>query len=889
LITYAEIDLNSCTLGTPTTPVIREQPAFHRAGVPVYVVPEGGFAFLVADHQCLAIDRVFTKIGICAPDEYQVGIEQIKGKEVTTIIFPRLPVRCSYAPVDSQLEISPATFPGVWSVDAENTAYEAHKIIDTERWASAARIDKDHQLLRIRFSGDMRDRETRLGLLRGVRLCLHFFTDKRWDSTTTVLVRLKKNTAIEQKSLRRPVAQEFIGRTASHTHSDNINYRISDSRGLFSCADNILVVSFDKVEGEQYLGGDNYYWRESRRAKDDDFSTSVLNFSGPSVSECKEPLKFYLGRVSLTSSAVKIQRINFCALIDTAESNPKYVQLSALIAGKFSGSASFWADASMKRFVYSIDNASGVINADDLVATGTSFSISVPDGGLVRLYEAWLEIEYQWELSGKKTKLTLSRTGSVQPTTAIPVALPSASRWQEFDMSDFVMSNGGWAFFNSEEPVIIEVEFNSLTDDTQIFLQQLKLVFEYRPVVDEVVSREIFADVQGMRNHDNELMVNPAEIIQFLLTDERVLGLSPELIDEGNFGSAGEWFARQGFKYRRVIREKMSCGELLGEALQEAGAVLVTSGSKLRLVLLGDVDSGGVTNFFSSPQTTLDKDISILSSSLHEVINLVRLWYKDGGEMRMLKLEDTVSQENVGLHPYDWHLHWHSPDSQGLVDLSALVLRSRAGNNLLVSLAHPLIASHIEPGDNEGVDLSYFFTLPKKGRVISTELEEPASWRMQLMIPAEGYHCWEYDEQTFIRHLAGNLDKEVVIEGKAVARVDFKGTLRLKGESFAFSLAEKYSAEPVWYEEETRTIYFGYQVSEGVYRGCFAITGDGDLLVLGAVVERYIMPEAYVNGCYESTPEFFALSIDGTTVLLCYDVVNGSLTLKGEIQERVIL
>lgn len=891
LISYTEVDLDVSTLGTPTTPVVREHPAFHRAGMPVYVVPDGGFAFLVADHQCLAIERVYTKNSSCSAEEYQVGIEQIQGKEVTTIVFPRLPVQCSYEPVASQLEVSPATFPGVWSVDAGNTAFEAHKIIDTEGWASAARIDKDHPLLRLRFSGDMRDYETRLGLLQRVRLCLHFFTDRRWNPTTDVHVRLKKNTVSEQKFLKRPMAQEFIGRTASHTHTDTITYELSDSRSLFTSGDGLLVVKFDKVEGEQYLGGDNYYWRESSRAKDDDLSTSVLNFSGPSVTECKDPLKFFLSRLSLSSSATKIQRINFCALVDTANSKPKYVQLSGLITGKFSGSASFWADVSIKRFVYSIDNASGLIQAEDLIAPGTYFSISVPDGGLIRLYEAWLEIEYQWELSGKKTRLTLRRNGNVQPVSAVSVTLPSASRWQEFDVTDLVMSNGGWRFFSSEEPAIIEVEFNSQNDDTQIYLQEVNIIFDYRPVADEVVSQEIFADVQGMRSNinENELMVNPAEIIQFLLTDERFMGFSPELLDNESFASAREWFAQQGFRYSRVIDKKKSCGELLSEALKEAGAVLLNSGEKIKIVALGDVDSSGISSFSASPQTTLDKDIHILSSSFSEIINQVRVWYKDGDGMQMLKMEDRISQENSGVHPFDWYLRWHSPDSGGLAELCALVLRARAGNNLRVSLPHPLIASHIEPGDNVEVDLSYFFTLPMKGRVLSSELNEPTIWRMQLMLPAEGYRCREYDEKTFIRHLAGNLDKEVVIGGRAVARVDFKGTLRLRGEAFAFSLAEKYSAEPVWYEAETEIIYFGYQVSEGVYRGCFAITGEGDLLVLGSVVERYVMPGSYANGCYESTPEFFALSIDGTTVLLCYDVVNGTLTLKGELVERVIL
>ncbi len=884
---YPDKDAEANALGTATSPVIRTKPGFHRCGCPVFMVPDRGFTYLVADHACHAVTRVFTDKTLLSPDDYDVMTEELDGREVTIVTVGRLPVVKANAAGVASLDISPGTRRGAWAVDPTTTAFDPYRILDMEGWSSAARLDRNHRLLKINCTGSVDNGETRFGSFERVRLCVCFMSNRRWSPTTPVFMRLKKEADETERALRRPMPSEFSGNAAAHSHLDTIDFTVSDSRPLFSSPGNTLVTRFDEVEGEEDLGDENFLWRDSHMAKDDDFSTGTLNFSGASVTGGKKPLRFRLHRISLNSDAARIHRINLCAQLDTAGTAAKYVQLGALINGKYHGTAPFWVTSVAKRYVFSIDCGTIEITPSDLTSKGTYFSIEVPGGGLVQALELWLELEYTLEFPGKKSSVSLSRKGNVQAAAELATSVPAASRWQEFDVTEFVKSRGGWAFFQGATPISVEIEFVSQDDEAQIYLQELRFVVEYRPPDTEEVQPQLFASVEGMMNDYGELMTNPAEIVRTLLTDERFMAIDVSLLDDESFMDAGDWCALQGFEFSRVLTKPARYGSLLHEALEESGIALVGSGEKIKAMVVADRRVSEPMDFVASRSNTLDEQIALDCGSDGEIINLVRLWYGAEGKRHVLQLENRPLRNRLGDRVKDWQMMWHSAESAGLTLIGAMLLNRSAGNTMSLSVTQPLTASRLEPVDRVEAALPLLMALTERGKVARVKLGSFASWRFMLELPSRGIRCWEYDEQTFIQHMASNLEKEIVIQGEVVARLGFLGNLHIKGEFIAFSPLDEYCDEPVSYDAINQRILFSYMMPEGGYRCCAAIDRNGDVYVKGSVAERFIPEGAGINGCYESNVSFFAISIDGETVLVCYDVLKEELSVKGEIAERV--
>ncbi len=407
---------------------------------------------------------------------------------------------------------------------------------------------------------------------------------------------------------------------------------------------------------------------------------------------------------------------------------------------------------------------------------------------------------------------------------------------------------------------------------------------------EEEVAEEVYATVEGMEDDVGALLTNPAHVIRVLLTDSNFLGLSSAFIDTASFQSAAEWFDQQGFVYERVISSHITAGRLLHEALREAGAVLVNAEETLKLRVFAADDYGVTPAFISTAGNIVEEGIRLESPASSKLVNVLRMYAGEHENVKMIRFEDTISQNLHGVHSCDVHLNWHRGLSRGLTKLAAALLRRYAVPRPLLELEHPPVASHLEPADRVDVAEQDYLSLQETGALSSMKVAPGGTgWRLGILLSIGGLRCWVYDDATYIRHMPGNLDKEIVIEGSPVARIDYEGNLFIENEAVEFGIGEYYSELPVYYDAGKKRILFGTPVAADTYRCTFAITSKGALLVYGDIREYSTADGAAAAGCYTSTEDFFALSIDGEEVLLSYATAQECLHVKGEIHERTCL
>lgn len=216
VIVYSEIDPVEKTVGTASSPLVRNEVCYHSAHSRVLAIPEDGFTFLVADHSCKEVSAVEADGKHVDESEYEVKIALLNGEEVQEVVFPRMPVRTDYTRTLSSLSMDGRTFEGAFSVGEGATALDPEKAYDSDRENTFSVLKEGAGVLDVVVSGDLTEGERLYGKIEKVNGLVRLFASKRWATTSTLSLRVEKGAQYEETAVPRD-SEEATKDSPRHT------------------------------------------------------------------------------------------------------------------------------------------------------------------------------------------------------------------------------------------------------------------------------------------------------------------------------------------------------------------------------------------------------------------------------------------------------------------------------------------------------------------------------------------------------------------------------------------------------------------------------------------------------------------------------------------------
>jgi hypothetical protein len=897
LISFVAVDADARTLGTPESPLVRLQPSYHRNSAVVRQVPAGGFEFLVADHPCAAVGDLKADGAPVEPDQYNAVVGELGGAVVQKVVFPVLPTKAEYASATTVLPVTGATFEGCWATGSGNSAMEAFRAYDPNRLSTAATVSREAPALEVEFRGDLSQGQSRYGELVGARLGIVYFASQRWHSNNVIRLGVRKGALEKWDTLVRASSEEVASYAAEHTHRETIEHRVSDSRVLFAMQPLSDIISFDSVEGERTLENGNAYWANAATAHDGDFSSFTQNFSGPDLEECREPLRFKVKRKPNDDAGVRLTQVSFQVHMDSAGTAAKDVEITVQLGDKYRGTTTVPVDSTPRTYAYSV--AVQDVTCADMVSEQTHFSVCVPDGTLVRVYEAWVEVHYTLQLKGQTQALGQERLGRIEKAEPLETVIPTPRYEQRLDVTELTRAAGGWAFFapSGETYPTIRVEFGSGFDTAKLYVLDVFWEIEYREKVGTRLVEQLSAEVEGL-SENGVVVENPADVISLMIRDERFLGLGETAVDSETFGAARAKLAERGYSFARRISRSHEVRELLAGAAHEARSRLFSEQGKYKLVFSEKHLSANEAVFDFSDAVRLNAVIEQTFMPTRTLINRLNVFFQTDYQesdaqgrkvyRRVRRMDDVASQRKEwGIREADFRTEWHASSSDAVIlDLGGYVLSQRSLKERLVGVELPLIGIHLERSDVVTLNAARAGLSEKVGEITGVGRLAPHRLEFVVALRPQGVRCWIKDSQTFIEHVAGNSEKYFVILGEKVASLDWVGNLWIAGEVREREMQERAMAQPIEFNQDVSRLEFGVGAN-GLYTACFALTQEGNLITLGNVLEYADMTGIQMNYCYEGTTTRFSFSLDYATALLAYLVEDQALRMAGEIREQV--
>ena len=110
-IEYDMVDREACRLGQERAPLWRPNAASHKQSVPVQLVPQGGFQWLVAGHSCRAVDTVRAQGELISAGDYAVTTEVWYGETFQKITMDQWPSTVTYETHVTDLEFADWSHP----------------------------------------------------------------------------------------------------------------------------------------------------------------------------------------------------------------------------------------------------------------------------------------------------------------------------------------------------------------------------------------------------------------------------------------------------------------------------------------------------------------------------------------------------------------------------------------------------------------------------------------------------------------------------------------------------------------------------------------------------------------------------------------------------------
>lgn len=883
-IEYPAVDYEANTFGTSTSPLKRTTPMSHNSREAIFEYLAGGYDYITADHPCYSISNI-NSLGVVIPSsKYQAMSETIDGSDVQKIRFPQLPSVIEYEDYERTLNIDGKNYEGYWQKGENNTSKNIERAFNSEDITTYSTISKVNPNLHLMMSKDLSSGAKAFGKIASAKVGISYFCSKRWNLTDDVSIEVKKNSSTKTDKLKRPSDKHSSIILPAHSHENDITFTPSDSRELFDIANNIQVFNFDKVEGEFVEEGETA-WADGNLSKDGDLDTYTQSYTNGSIVS-RHPIKFTSSRGLMKDDSAEIKQVRFKAIIDTDASPSKTVKMHSLISDKYNQVDDFTITTDKAEFSQNIEGNN--LSWDDLNNANTSFELWSADGDIIRLYEAWLEVEYKAILPGQATALALQKSGSVKPSTDMRINIPSPMTIQKVDITDLVNSSGDWDFFKSiseSDYPQISINFPSSQDTAEVYITGISLEVEYYPIKKVTVFDEFSADISGVYN-ESGVLENPADIIKYLLTNPAFMGLDEAMLDADSFAEAKAALNSLGYKFARKISSQESIKELLDEAAFESKCRLHNEGTKLKLSLIPDniYDSESVFSFSKSNIIAGSMSRELLPAD--DIFNSINLYYnKNTG----LKIFENPVSSNLVSRDKDIHLKWLS-DSTGaqINDLGEFLINKYSQKKSFFKINTPLESCHVEICDPISLNYPALFIDNFKGEVLKFKKVLPNKLEYLISIISEGTICWIYDIYTYIRHAVADTSKYFNINGMRVAELTSSGELRLKGSTEAGSLEDAVLSQAISYDAISKIISFGTYLSEGQYSRCFAIDEFGNLFTKSGCdfEENATISGISVSSCYQSLSSSFIFSLDIQTPILGYITSGNTIKIKGTISEN---
>jgi len=887
IIVYAAVDRTNHTLGRDDSPVVRAAPAYHRPGTAVDWIPEGGFEYLVADHPCHEVGSIYSGSRVVDAAAYTIETEQLDGREVQKVVFPQLPTEVSYGSVLQTRRIDGRADENLWGSGDGNAAESALSAVDGAGQATAAVLAATQTPLEIEYLGDLSAGATIFGQLRRCRLSVEFSASQRWSVASEIRVTVGRGGESVTHILNRPPLDENSVTFPAHSHADTIRDEVADIRELFEVAQQRIVVDFDEAVAS---GGG---WTDRERATDGNLGTSARN-TLPGGERVTSPLTFRLLRQPLAGSeSTRLDAVEYALRIATDESASVLAALDAMVAGKYADSWTVEAGLTAKTYICTI--AAQNLTVEDLVASTTAFAVRSLDGRQVKVFGAWLTLRYRPRVAGQERTVSQWRSGGVEAAAPIPIALPTKLYQQEFDLTDFILSHGEWGFFapQADERPFVRVSFDGSADATAVRISAIGFEAEYAPRLGVEVFERFEATVEGIEK-DGELVTNPAEVIEWLVTDSAGLNWSPQVLDEASFAQARAWLEARHWQLSRRIGTVEPVAILLQEIARESGCRLYWEAGRLRLRPLGEFPLS------SEAVATLDSSVILAAplakrlAPIREAANVLRLRY--GGEdsddaLQWLEMFDAGSAAAAwGQRVREFRARWLASSASELaLRLISLWLSQTAQPSCAVDLLLPMSQSHLERGDVVIVDHPSSRLDAAVGEIAAVEFVDNRYVRATIALRRTGLYCWYGDAETFIVHLAGNTEKVFVLEGERVAALDRTGQLRLRSEVVESNLSPRAMAAAIEHDAVAGSLYFGVGDETQGYSAVFALDAEGRLILRGTAREHADLSSLSMDTCHRAEAARLLFSCDLVNVALDYEAEPDRLDLVGQIVENSLL
>lgn len=881
IIAYSSVDRSAHTLGTSDTPVTRMTPARHQAGEAVNWIPGGGLEYLVADHLCLSVGPVYSGDRRIDAAAYQVKTEMVAGREVQKVVFPNYPVEVEYGASLNVRRIDGREDENLWAPAQANNAEDALASVVGSDPVSAAVLNAEKTPLAIEYLGNLSAGSSMYGELVRCSLVLDYSASRRWSVTNDIEVIVGRGAASASFLLGRPPVSESLVTLPAHSHADTIRDEVADTRGLFSIDEQALLVDFDRV---QATGG----WSNNALAIDGNLDTWCENSPAGGPLETA-PLKARLLRDPLASESVDLLAVEFQARLATDEPALVPAALDVAVAGKFVDSRFVEVGGSAETFEYSLE-LSG-LTVDDLVDPATAFAVRSVDGRQLKVYGLWLKVRYRPKITGRRESVSQTRRGVVAASAPVPVSLPTARYRQAFDITGFIEANGGWRFFSEEsgDRPYVRVDFGSASDTATVRVTSLGFEVKYRERSAVTVFDRFDATVEGV-SLLGEAIENPADIIEWLATDQAGLGWDSGTIDDASFAAARSRFEAEDWKLSRRIGEPRPVDALLNEIALESGCRLVWEAGQLRLLPLRPVLLASDAVATLGESLILAAPLVRQGSELAGLAGAVRIRYGEDGA-HWVDLTDPGSADFApGALEREFTARWHASSSPSRATRLAGVLLSQwAHPTRLVKIDLPISQSHLERGDVVVVDHAASNLQQAVGEVVGVEFAEGRRVRVTVAIAPIAMYCWYADADTFISHLPGHAEKVFVLEGNLVAALDRTGRFRLGGEVVEEGLQPHAMSTAIEHDAGAQRLYFGVGSAGTGYDAVFALDVAGRLLLRGSARENADLSSIAMSGCYEATASSFRFSCDLTSALIQYDASADRMDLAGEFVEGALM
>lgn len=477
--------------------------------------------------------------------------------------------------------------------------------------------------------------------------------------------------------------------------------------------------------------------------------------------------------------------------------------------------------------------------------------------------------------------------------SATAVITPIGIRDFEFDLASLIDPAAGWAIFSQTPQPQMEIEFIPAADPAEILIHDFEIVLDYFPKLPAEEARELTARVEGWMNDAEELIENPADVIELLITHARFANLGVGAIDAATLDAARALLAAKSFTFARRITGGPALRELIDAAARECAHWIRAGGAAIALSAATVQPSTASSLERLDDARALDPRAQVRLTNAegfptHDCLTLATARAIGGNIVsRPAWHRCSAAGEQQGAIPAVRRLGW--------LDGRAAAALAHTGERIWSWLREPLIdrvqsfplgAALLEPGDIVTAHEPPLALIETPCWIESVRIESPRAL-VRMRGHWAGEFCWEHDAQTFLRIFGFGARTIAVINGVAAAQIDDAGNLSLRGalRERANFAAGPFAAEIVY---DSGFLYWCTGTA-GVFTPFARIDANGDMHLNGAAREQSAITFTTGAECHAATSDSFRLSPRPFAAAIEFRAGEITLHLAGRISERADL